>query len=106
VPALRRKREDVVSRKLDQATARFVRERPDCIRLLVRLARKELAEGERRLSMKALFEKARPKVRKAKPVKGRRVVSLNNSLTSRLARIFERTYPEMRGRFELRGLGT
>lgn len=93
----------VVSRRLDVEAARFVRERPDAFRLLVRLAREERAAGATRLSMKALFERARPRLKKAQKQRGRAWV-LNNSLTSRLARIVEKTVPGMHGCFELRGL--
>lgn len=92
--------------RLDRLAADFVRERPDCIRLLVRLARKRKAEGERRLSVKALFEEARPMVRKmdARRRRPRGAWALNNSLTSRLARILPKAFPELRGCFETRSL--
>jgi hypothetical protein len=97
----------VSANRLDRMAAAFVRERPDCIRLLVRLARAKKAEGERRLSMKALFEEARPRVRKTRtPGRKRRVWSLNNSLTSRVARILAATYSDLRGCFEFRGLSS
>ena len=95
-----------VSRRLDILAARFVRERPDCIRLLVRLARQKKAEGERRLSMKGLWEEARPKVRRKGKVPGKRTWALNNSLTSRVARIIAANYSDLRTAFEFRGLST
>lgn len=90
--------------RLDTLAAQFVRERPDCIRLLVRLARKRKAAGERRLSCKALFEEARPLVRKMGKRNRRGPWALNNSLTSRLARILARSFPDLNGCFELRAL--
>ena len=95
-----------MSRNLDREAARFVRERPDCIRLLVRLARQNKAEGERRLSMKGLWEEARPKVRRKGRMAGKRTWALNNSLTSRVARILAATYSDLKGVFEFRGLST
>lgn len=92
-----------MSARLDREAARFMRERPDAFRLLVRLAREEKATGAKRLSMKALFERARPKIKKAAKRRGGAWV-LNNSLTSRLARIVDKTVPGLRGFFEMRGL--
>lgn len=106
--ALRGDRKGISMSRLDRLAADFVRERPDCIHLLVRLARKRKAAGERRLSMKELFESARPMLRKTDARRRRKhgPWALNNSLTSRLARILPRAYPDLRGAFEVRKLAS
>lgn len=89
--------------RLDVLASQFCRERPDCIRLLVRLARAEKAAGATRLSAKSLFEQARPIVKRTSKGK-RRAFALNNSLTSRVARILEKSHQDLRGYFEFRRL--
>lgn len=90
--------------RLDVLAAQFVKQRPDCIRLLVRLARKRKAAGERRLSVKALFEEARPIVRKMGKRSRGGPWALDNSLTSRVARILVRSHADLKGCFEFRAL--
>lgn len=89
--------------RLDILASQFCRERPDCIRLLVRLARAEKAAGATRLSMKAIWERARPLV-KAKHKRRAGAWVLNNSLTSRIARILSRSHNDLRNAFEFRAL--
>ncbi len=87
---------------LDKRFARWVKENPRVFSDLVDIARDLKAAGETRLSAKMIFEVARFRflVRRKPGEKW----ALNNSYSSRVARLIEDNYADLRGMFERRAL--
>ena len=86
---------------LDEAFGEFHRANPHVLELLVRLCREAQARGVRRLSAKALIERARWDLGVATDGEPYR---LNNSHTSRYARLIADRHPELAALFEFRSL--
>lgn len=92
---------DAPRTRLDARFAAFHEANPHVYTLLVRLARRAKRRGLRRCSVKTLFEVARWLLQlrtKGDPFR------LNNSFTSRYARLIEQREPDLRGFFETRSL--
>lgn len=87
---------------LDLRFSRWLGDHPRALRDFAEIADELLDAGERHLSAKFIVEIARFRqiIRKEN---GQRY-ALNNSLTSRIARALESTFPRFKGRFELRAL--
>lgn len=94
--------EHTSSESLDLRFAEFCRENPDAIDALVEICRELKTLGETRISMKFVVEIARYKfiIRR---LPGQRF-AINNSFTSRFARIIETSHEDLAGMFELRVL--
>lgn len=89
---------------LDERFAAFVRQRPDIVRLPVGLARELKEAGEKRIGMKMLFEVARWTHLIRRGAGKREAWLLNNSFSSRMARLIENNYRDLAGMFETRAL--
>jgi hypothetical protein len=85
---------------LDEKFAAYHQAHPEVLYALIELARTERASGRTRLGMKDLFEQYR-KSRAETKDDGLRI---NNSMSSRYARLLVERCPDLRGLFELRGL--
>jgi hypothetical protein len=91
-----------VGESLDMRFARWMRENPKVFADLVEIARELVAHGETRISIDMVFHVARYRhITTKKP--GERW-TLNNSFTSRAARVIEATYADLAGVFETRPL--
>lgn len=89
--------------KLDRAFEAFHRANPEVYATLVRLARRALENGHRRIGIRMLWERMRWEL----TVEVRRregEFELNNNLTSRYARRIAQLEPDLREVFELREL--
>lgn len=96
--------EHAAGESLDMRFAAFVRARPDVVRLLVSMARELRDAGETRIGMKMLIEVARYKHLVRRSAGHREPWLLNNSYSSRLARLIEDNYRDLKGLFETRAL--
>ncbi len=92
------------AKTLDERFSYFCAERPDVIKLLVTMARELRDAGENRIGMKMLFEVARFRHLVRRSTGKREPWLLNNSYTSRMARLIEDNYPDLKGLFEMRSL--
>lgn len=82
---------------LEDRFQRFCADNPDVYAAIARAALARLTRGERRISIKAIYEELRPHVRtNGAPYR------LNNSYTGMYARRLVRDYPALRGVIELR----
>lgn len=85
---------------LDDKFAAYHQAHPEVLYALIELARRERFSGRTRLGMKDLFEQYRKTSASTKD-DGLRI---NNSMSSRYARLLVDRCPDLRGLFELRGL--
>jgi hypothetical protein len=87
---------------IDARFDKYNKQHPEVYKLLVRFAREVLRRGMKRYSMKTLFERIRwhydIELQTDEPFK------LNNSFTSRYARLISKEHPELGGLFETRRL--
>jgi hypothetical protein len=86
---------------IDARFEAFVRDNPEVYSTIVSLARQAKEAGKKRVGIKALFERARWDLWMRTHGDEYR---LNNSYSSRMARLIERNEPDLRGLFELRTL--
>lgn len=89
---------------LDERFRDFVNARPDVVKLLAKMARELVELGEGHFGIKMLFEVARHRHLVKRSVGSREPWLLNNSYASRMARLLEATYPDLKGVFTKRAL--
>ena len=82
---------------IEDRFAEFVSDNPWFVVECIRMAREHKAAGNKRWSMKAIFELLRHKFRRTGGRYG-----LNNSYTSLMARLLIERAPDLKGFFELR----